>query len=78
MVTATPVMCPPAQHVEVATVGVHGAVAGRVVEAGGPLPGGVCSIHVQLTAVCGGLSRTQPQVLQEMCDLIMLAEECNI
>ena len=68
MVTATPIVGPPAQHVEVATVGVHGAVAGGGVKAGGPLPGGVCSIHVQLTAVCGGLSRTQPQVLKEVYD----------
>ena len=70
MVTATPVMCPPTQHVEIAAIRVHGAVAGRVGKAGGPFPGGVCSVHVQLAAVCGGLSRTQPQVLQYVIRLV--------
>ena len=66
MVTATPSRGPPAQHVEVATIGVHGAVAGRVDEVGGILPVRVCSVHVQLAAVCGGLSRTQPQPLLKL------------
>ena len=65
MVTATPIVGPPAQHVEVATVGVHGAVAGRVDEVGGIHPGGIRSVHVKLATVCGGLARTQPQPLQE-------------
>ena len=70
MVTATPSRGPPAQHIEVATIGVHGAMAGWVGKAGGPFPGGVCSVHVQLAAVFGGLSRTQPQVLQYVIRLV--------
>ena len=70
MVTTTPIMCPTTQHVEIAAIRVHGAVARWVGKAGGPFPGGVCSVHVQLAAVFGGLSRTQPQVLQYVIRLV--------
>ena len=70
MVTATPIMCPPTQHVEIAAIRVHGAMAGWVDKVGGIHPGGTRSVHVQLAAVFGGLSRTQPQVLQYVIRLV--------
>ena len=66
MVTATPIVGPAAQHVKVATVGVHGTVAGRVDEVWGIHPGGTRSVHVKLSTVCSGLARTQPQPLEEI------------
>ena len=66
MVTTTPIMCPTTQHVEIAAIRVHGAMAGRVDKVWGILPVGVCSVHVQLAAVCCGLTRTQPQPLLKL------------
>ena len=63
VVAAAAVLCPAPQHVEVAAVRVHGAVAGRVGEVGRVLPAGRGGVEVQLAAVLGLLAPTQPQPL---------------
>ena len=63
MVGAAAVLCPAPEHVEVAPVRVHGAVAGRVGEVGRVLPAGRGRAQVQLAAVFRLLAATQPQPL---------------